>query len=1258
MATKVLTPSGSRESLLNISDQSSPSTPRICRRHSHGSIRSLASAPAERDAEPRVESPVERFGKEKKWGKDDRLQDSKIRERLKTTAWKKDSTDRKSKGPVIAKPNALHLVSTSSSSSSNYSSSPKKHVRTPSPSAENAFSRQVLNRQPVSPCQRRKSNCSARSNSTGRRTPSPNGNESGLSADTASKRVEKALRARLYLLQQSGPNSLLIGGDSPDHKFRIIIGPQTCSCGRGPHCIHILFVMLRVFQVSEHDPLLWRRTLKNFEVDTLFINYNERRKKQCNGDKKVKKSKQRVTEVDRLAETRASQESLLSDRSKDDEEEICPICLLEMIDGESLVKCDQGCQNKLHHHCIAIWFEECKLQGDPLICPLCRTEWSLTTMDNSCSDDVDSLDGTRVQTPDVDDLLDCRLPRAESIPQEHLELAKPWIVVFGEDLVSCLFSRDWNLRETALKHLMQRMNSQLSADARVKPQSQRGQMIECCCNMLSMVCADPVYKVFVAALKTLRSLLGNIICSSYEELEWIQSLLRPIIDTILIKCTDSNRKTSQLSMSTILELAKAQEGELAIGRKVGKSESKGLDGIDFIISCIVQDYPHNSVQWQWLLGRMSMLDKLLDNFPSQFILRQHGRQRQVSSSDSGVTDSCELPSNYHRMMSVLRFALAEVDNSHIRIGKMARRVFIIGSRLTAHVKSVFQEVEQMLSRLEHGLHLRMKKRLAVVANEFTVAQQVTLLVKKEPAYDRDCHVKGNKPPPNSPLTKRRNSLPTNSAKKSQIPVARQQSSLKGSCSKEDLVQNKENVRKNSQTPKSKRVAFSPIKKYSSNPKLNITNEKYIELQDRALYQSGYNHQTISLPASRNQLTGDWSDNPFSPTTPEDKQICFRTEIASPKRNLTKPPLEAIEAFHDRSKLLCKQEIDKEEAEAIVSALEISAQPLDKLPYIHGLSRGPDENVVTIRIQPEPEDEECVDGKITTDSETTGNCLYQENKHWVKGALLGTGAFSSCYQARDTTSGVIVAVKQIAFCRNSDSEQEKVVEAIKAEIDLMTKMNHRNVVRILGATQEGVHFNMFVEWMSGGSVAYLLSKYGAFSEQVVINYTQQVLLGLAYLHDKQMIHRDLKGANLLVDSTGQTVKIADFGAAGRLSAQATMVGEFKGQLLGTIAFMAPEVLRGEDYGRSCDIWSIGCVMIEMVTAKPPWGASDLSNHLALIFKIASATKPPPVPDYVSPPVRDLILRCFEKNPDERPTSKDLLQHSLFTNYKAALSDSHV
>ena len=97
-----------------------------------------------------------------------------------------------------------------------------------------------------------------------------------------------------------------------------------------------------------------------------------------------------------------------------------------------------------------------------------------------------------------------------------------------------------------------------------------------------------------------------------------------------------------------------------------------------------------------------------------------------------------------------------------------------------------------------------------------------------------------------------------------------------------------------------------------------------------------------------------------------------------------------------------------------------------------------------------------------------------------------------------------------------------------------------------------------------------------------------------------------GANLLVDSSGQHLRIGDLGAAAKLTEQHTLSGEFQGQLLGTIAYMAPEVLRGEDYGRSCDVWSVGCCMIEMATARAPWKECNASNHLALMYKVSACS----------------------------------------------------
>ena len=121
------------------------------------------------------------------------------------------------------------------------------------------------------------------------------------------------------------------------------------------------------------------------------------------------------------------------------------------------------------------------------------------------------------------------------------------------------------------------------------------------------------------------------------------------------------------------------------------------------------------------------------------------------------------------------------------------------------------------------------------------------------------------------------------------------------------------------------------------------------------------------------------------------------------------------------------------------------------------------------------------------------------------------------------------------------------------IDYLTKKNFRKAQRSF------IYCFVFLSLVLGGSIASLLSKFGAFRETVTKSYTHQILQAVAYLHQNHTLHRDLKGANLLVDSTGQVVKLSDFGTAARLMAHGTGTKEFCGQLLGTIPFMSPEVL---------------------------------------------------------------------------------------------------
>ena len=202
--------------------------------------------------------------------------------------------------------------------------------------------------------------------------------------------------------------------------------------------------------------------------------------------------------------------------------------------------------------------------------------------------------------------------------------------------------------------------------------------------------------------------------------------------------------------------------------------------------------------------------------------------------------------------------------------------------------------------------------------------------------------------------------------------------------------------------------------------------------------------------------------------------------------------------------------------------------------------------------------------------------------------------------------------------------------------------------------------IFLEYVPGGSIASLLAKFGAFSEQVVRVYTRQILAGLAYLHARGIVHRDVKGANILVD-TGSGVKLADFGASKRIEGLATMgaagggagasgasgggapgAGGACNSIRGTPYWMAPEVIKGAGHGRAADVWSVGCTVVEMLSGRPPW-SDAYAAPMAAMFHIASSKDPPPLPEGLSAQARDFLMRCFQRAPRERATAEELLRH---------------
>ncbi|CAK8560562.1 unnamed protein product [Lathyrus sativus] len=267
--------------------------------------------------------------------------------------------------------------------------------------------------------------------------------------------------------------------------------------------------------------------------------------------------------------------------------------------------------------------------------------------------------------------------------------------------------------------------------------------------------------------------------------------------------------------------------------------------------------------------------------------------------------------------------------------------------------------------------------------------------------------------------------------------------------------------------------------------------------------------------------------------------------------------------------------------------------------------------------------------------------------YILGPRIGSGSFAVVWRARHRISGLEVAIKEIDQTQLSPKVRDNLIK----EITILRTIHHPNIIRLFEAIETNDRIYLVLEYCGGGDLAAYIHRYGRVSESIARHFMRQLAAGLQVLQEKNLIHRDLKPQNLLLESTSATplMKIGDFGFARSLTPL-----QLADTLCGSPYYMAPEIIQSQKYDAKADLWSVGAILYQLVVGKPPF---DGNSQLQLFQNILASTElhfPPKILKELHPDCVDLCRSLLRRMPDERLTFKAFFNHDFLHDNRSVVN----